>query len=57
MDIVLIASLIINITLIAERAFKYYLKHVKKSKCCGTEMETRENSPDKDETIIDISKL
>lgn len=57
MDTVLIVSLIMNIALIAERAFKYYLKHVKKSKCCGTEMETREGSPEKDPTVIDINNL
>ncbi len=57
MDAVLICSLCVNIALIVERAFKYYLKHVKKSRCCGTEMETRDNSPEKDTKVIDIDNL
>lgn len=48
MDPVLIVSLIINLCLIAERAMKYYLKHVRKSQCCGSVMETREPSPEND---------
>jgi len=52
MDPVLIVSLIINLCLIAERAMKYYLKHVRKSQCCGSVMETREPSPD-----IELEKI
>lgn len=48
MDPVLIVSLILNLCLIAERAMKYYLKHVRKSSCCGNVMETREPSPEND---------
>ena len=54
MDAVLIVSLIVNLCLIAERAMKYYLKHVRKSECCGSVMETREPSPENDMEKINI---
>jgi len=57
MDPVLIVSLIVNLCLIAERAMKYYLKHVRKSQCCGSVMETRECSPETSLAEIELEKV
>jgi len=48
--ILLLLSFLFNIFLLLERSFKYYLKHIKKSSCCGSEIEINENV--KDENII-----
>jgi hypothetical protein len=42
-SILLLLSFLFNIFLLIERTFKYYLKHIKKSKCCGSEIEVNEN--------------
>lgn len=36
---VIYINLCVSIILIIERLLKYYLKHLKKSKCCGNEIE------------------
>lgn len=42
-SILLLLSFLFNIFLLIERTFKYYLKNIKKSKCCGSEIEVNEN--------------
>jgi hypothetical protein len=34
-----IFSIILTAILVAERCFKYAMSHIKKSKCCGSEVE------------------
>jgi len=39
MEPVTILSLIMSCVLVVERCFKYFVKHVKKSNCCGSEIQ------------------
>ena len=42
-DHISIGLIIMTSVLVFERLTKYYLDHVKKSKCCGSEVEFRSN--------------
>jgi hypothetical protein len=53
MEPVTIASIVIASVLACERILKYYIDHVKKSKCMGSEIEFKSNSSiKKNETTI-----
>jgi hypothetical protein len=55
MEPVTVISLIMTCVLVFERVWKYTISHIKKSKCCGSEVEF-DNSR-KDSGFIDIAKI
>lgn len=46
MEPITILSLIMSTLLLIERCFKYYIKNVKKSSCCGTNVEFEHEKTD-----------
>lgn len=55
MEPVSIISLIMTCVLVFERLYKYTLTHVKKSKCCGSEIEF--DNRRQDSGFIDVTKI
>jgi hypothetical protein len=44
MEPVTILSVIMSAILVFERVYKYTISHIKKSKCCGSEIEFENNN-------------
>jgi hypothetical protein len=55
MEPVTVISLIMTCVLVFERVWKYTISHIKKSKCCGNEIEFENQRSSS--SFIDVAKI